>query len=101
MIIGRFKVECRPERVDEMAAALAAVEGPSRELRGVVHFDVARSVNDPNTFVVLEVFEDRDALDRQDAQPEVAAVLALVADGALARDMEWTVWETGPAADGS
>jgi len=77
-----------------MATAIAAVEAPSREIPGVVHFDVARSLTDPNTFVVTEVFEDRAALDRQNAQSEVAEVLRLVQDGALVGDPEWTVWET-------
>lgn len=94
MIIGRFKVTCRPERAEEMAAAIAAVEAPSRALPGVVHFDVTRSLTDADTFVVLEIFEDHQALARQDAQDEVAAVLALVQEGALAHDLEWTVWET-------
>jgi quinol monooxygenase YgiN len=97
MIIGRFKVQSRPERDAELAAAIAAVEGPSRALPGVVHFDVARSLTEPNTFVVTEVFEDRAALDRQNEQGVVAAVISLVDDGALTRDMEWTVWETLPA----
>lgn len=96
MIVARFQVECRPERTEEMAAALQAVEGPSRRLPGVVHFDVTRSLTDPHVFVVLEVFEDRTALDRQDSQSEVAAVLSLVDSGALVRDYEWTVWEASP-----
>jgi quinol monooxygenase YgiN len=96
MIVGRFKVECRPESTEEMAAALEAVEGPSRRLPGVVHFDVTRSLTEPHTFVVLEVFDDRAALDRQNAQSEVAAVLSLVDSGALVRDYEWTVWEASP-----
>ena len=78
MIIGRFKVQCRPERADEMAATIAAVEAPSRDLPGVVHFDVARSLTDPNTFFAIEVFEDRAALERQNAQSEVAQVVNLV-----------------------
>ena len=94
MIVARFKVRCRPERSEELAAALAAVEAPSRRLAGVVHFDVARSVADPNAFVVLEVFEDRQALERQEAQGEVGAVLRLIEDGALTDDPEWTVWES-------
>jgi quinol monooxygenase YgiN len=93
MIVARFKVQCRPERTEEVAAAIAAVEAPSRALPGVIHFDVARSLTDSNTFVVVEVFEDRQALERQDAQREVAAVLSLVEGGALTRDFEWTVWE--------
>jgi quinol monooxygenase YgiN len=94
MIIGRFKVQCRPERAGQMAAAIAAVEAPSRALPGVVHFDVARSLTEPDTFVVFEVFEDRDALDRQETQAEVAEVLRLVEDGALLREFEWAIWET-------
>ncbi|MFT3833546.1 MAG: antibiotic biosynthesis monooxygenase [Micropruina sp.] len=93
MIFARFRVQCRPERTEEMAAAIAAVEAPSRKLPGVIHFDTARSVTDPHSFVVLEVFEDREALDRQNAQSEVAEVLRLVGDGALTSDYEWAFWE--------
>ena len=67
-------------------------------LPGVVHFDVARSLTDPNTLVVIEVFEDRVALERQNAQIEVAKALSLVEAGALTGDLEWTVWETSPTA---
>ena len=94
MIVARFVVRCRPERTEEVAAAIAAVEAPSRELPGVVHFDVARCLTDPDTLVVLEVFEDEQALQRQNAQAEVAAVLGLVDAGAVTRDPEWTVWTT-------
>jgi quinol monooxygenase YgiN len=93
MIIGRFKAQSRPEWTERVAAAMTAVEAPSRELPGVVHFDVSRSLTDPHSFVATEVFEDRTALDLQNAQAEVAALLALVDQGALARDYEWTVWE--------
>jgi quinol monooxygenase YgiN len=92
MIIGRFKARCDPDRADEVAAAIAAVEAPSRALPGVVHFDVARSLTEPNTFVVIEVFDNRQALDRQNAQPEVARVLDLVDAGVY----EWTVWDGEP-----
>ncbi len=98
MIVGRFKVQSRPEHAEAIAAAIAAVEAPSRKLPGVVHFDTTRSLTDPNTFVVIEVFEDRAALDRQDAQSEVNDVLELIRAGALVGEMEWTVWETaGPS----
>jgi quinol monooxygenase YgiN len=93
MIVARFKVRCRPDRADAVAAAIVAVEAPSRALPGVVHFDVARSLTDPNAFVVVEVFEDRAALDRQNAQAEVAEVLRLLDAGALVGDLEWAFWE--------
>ena len=41
-----------------------------------------------------EVFTSREALDRQNAQREVAAMLDLINAGALTGDNEWTVWET-------
>lgn len=94
MFVGRFKVQCRPDRTEEMAAAIVAVEAPSRALPGVVHFDVARSLTDPNSFVVIEVFEDRQAWERQNAQQQVSRVLRLVAAGALTGELEWTLWET-------
>ena len=93
MIVARFKVQCQPERTEEVAAAIAAVEAPSRELAGVVHFDVARSLTDPNTLIAIEVFEDRDALERQEAQDEVSNVMSLIEAGALTGDPEWTAWE--------
>jgi hypothetical protein len=39
------------------------------------------------------VFEDRAALDRQNAQPEVTNMLRLIDAGALISDYEWMVWE--------
>jgi hypothetical protein len=65
MIIGRFKAQCRPEHTEEMAKTIAT-----------------------------EVFASREALDRQNAQPEVAALLDLINAGALTGDYEWTVGET-------
>lgn len=78
MIVVRFKVESTPENADEVMAALAAVIGPSRTLPGVISFDVARDLDNPNAFIAVEVFEDREALDRQEAQPEVAAAMAVL-----------------------
>ena len=44
--------------------------------------------------MVIEVFTDRQALERQNAQREVANVLSLIEAGALTSDYEWTIWET-------
>ena len=97
MIIGRFKIRSRPEHAEVIAATIAAVEAPSRELPGVVHFDIARSLTEPDTFIAVEVFEDRQAFDRQNAQEEVAELLRLINAGALIGDYEWTTWETTPS----
>ncbi len=75
MIVVRFKVQCRPGKAEHAIAVMQAVVGPSRALPGVISFDIGRDVVDPDSIVAIEVFEDRDALDRQESQPEVAAVL--------------------------
>jgi hypothetical protein len=45
-----------------------------RTLPGVAHFDVARSLTDPNTLIADEVFEDREALERQNVQGKVTLI---------------------------
>ena len=93
MIVVRFKVTCQPNRAEEVAEAMTAVVAPSRELPGVIHFDVARDVTDANALIATQVFADRGAMDRQETQPEVARVVALLEDGALTGPPEWTVYE--------
>lgn len=93
MIVVRFKVRCRSDRTEEMAAAMGAVVTPSRALPGVLHFDVARDVTDPDALLAVEVFDDRAAMDRQEAQAEVARVMELMESGALDGEPEWTVFE--------
>jgi len=46
VIVARFKVQARPEHTEALAAAIAAVEAPSRRLPGMGHFDVARSLSE-------------------------------------------------------
>jgi quinol monooxygenase YgiN len=78
MIVVRFKVQCQPDKVDEVRAALEDVVAPSRAIEGVVSFDIARDLVDPNAFIACEVFEDRAALDRQESQPEVGRALSVI-----------------------
>jgi quinol monooxygenase YgiN len=91
MIVVRFKVRCRPEQAEEVRAALERVVAPSRALPGVVSFDVGRDLLDPSAFLATEVFEDRDALDRQEALPEVANALAVL-EGSLVAPPEATIF---------
>ncbi len=78
MIVVRFKVQCQPDKSEDVMAALREVVGPSRKLDGVIGFDIGRDVADPNSFIATEVFEDRDALNRQEALPEVAKALGVL-----------------------
>ena len=97
MIVVRFKVRCQPDRVEEVAAAMRDVVGPSRTMPGVLHFDVARDITDPNCLLAVEVFEDRATLDLQEAQPEVATAMKLFDSGALVAEPEYTIYEVASA----
>jgi quinol monooxygenase YgiN len=97
MIVVRFRVQCQPDRADEVAAAMGAVVGPSRRMAGVLHFDVARDVGDPNSLLAIEVFDDRATLDRQEELPEVAEAMKLFGSGALVADPEYTIYDVSSA----
>ena len=71
MVVVRFKVKCKAEKAEELRAAFEAVVAPSRTVEGVLHFDIARDITDPNSFIATEVFADRAALARQESLPEV------------------------------
>jgi quinol monooxygenase YgiN len=80
MIVLRFRGQCQPQpdKLEEALAAFRAVVAPSRELDGVISFDVAEDVTDANTVIAVEVFEDQDAYDRANALPQVARVMELL-----------------------
>jgi quinol monooxygenase YgiN len=96
MLVLRFKVHIQPDRLEEALAAFAAVAPPSRELDGVIAFDVARDLNDPNSIVAVEVFADEAARMRQEAQPEVQRVMELL-PSILAAPPEATQYEVAAA----
>src|SRR3984893_1205788 len=98
MIVIRFKVRCQPERIEEAVAAFAAVVPPSREVDGVISFDIARDVVDPNSIIAVEVFEDEAARERQESLPEVGRVMSLLPE-IVAAAPEATVFEVSSSAD--
>ena len=91
MIVVRFKVQCKPEKAEQVMAAFKEVIAPSRKLAGVVSFDIGRDVSDPNSFIATEVFNDRAALDRQESLPEVAKTLGVL-EGSLVAEPEATIF---------
>jgi quinol monooxygenase YgiN len=80
MIVLRFKVQCQPEKTEQVMAALSAVLGPARATEGVIDFDIARDLSDQNAFIATEVFEDEAARERQESLPQVATVMAMLPD---------------------
>jgi quinol monooxygenase YgiN len=91
MIVVRFKARCQAEKAEELRAAFEAVVAPSRTVDGVLSFDIARDITDPNCFIATEVFADPDALVRQESLPEVQRVIALL-PSVLAADPEATIY---------
>ena len=84
MLIVRFAFRVQPGRGDEAVAALVPVVAASRALPGVISVDIARDIIDPDAFIATELYEDREALDRQEALPEVIAALDALRDGIVA-----------------
>jgi len=97
MIVLRFRAQCQPDKAEEALAAFRAVVAPSRELEGVISFDIGQDVTDPNTIIAVEVFEDQAARDRQESLPEVAAVMGLLPNS-LAAPPEATQFEVSSSA---
>jgi quinol monooxygenase YgiN len=97
MIVARFKVQCKPDKTEEVLAAMKEVVLPSRDLPGVLNFDIGRDITDPDALIATEVYADRAAMEKQESQPEVAAVLHLLEAGAANAPLEWTVYEIASA----
>ena len=91
MIAIRFKVQCQPDKTADLLAAFQDVVPRSRAVEGVITFDIARDVLDPNSFIATEVFENEAARERQESLPEVAKVL-LMLPGCVAAAPEATVY---------
>ena len=91
MIVVRFKVQCQPEKTEQVMAAFDEVIAPSRAVDGAISFDIGRDLSDPDAFVAVEVFEDRAALERQESLPEVGKTLAVLEES-LAAEPEATIF---------
>ena len=91
MIIERFKVKCLPEKTDQALAAFKEIVAASRPLDGVINFDMGRDIMDPDSFIAIEVFADRAALDRQESLPVVQKTMGLFQEW-LAAEPEATIF---------
>jgi quinol monooxygenase YgiN len=98
MLVIRFKVQCQPDTIDEALAAFAAVVPPSRDVEGVVSFDIARDILDPNSIIAVEVFQDEDARARQESLSEVGRVMGLLPT-VVSAPPEATVFNVSSSAD--
>ncbi len=91
MIVVRFKVQCQPGTADQAMAAFRDCIAPSRQVDGVVHFDIGRALDDPDVFIATEVFDDRASLERQESQAVVQNTIKLL-EQILAAAPEATIY---------
>lgn len=97
VLVLHFKITALPERREELLAALREVVIPSRSIEGVISFDIAQDLTDQNTFIATEVFEDGSALERQEAQAQVARVMELLPT-AVSAEPQVVTYEASVAA---
>jgi quinol monooxygenase YgiN len=90
-VVLRFKAKVKPEKSDAAMAAFRDVITASRALDGVIAFDIARDLTDPDTIIATEVFKDRATLTRQEQLPAVQKAIGML-DQVLAGAPEATVF---------
>ena len=95
MVILRFKVHSKPDKSDELRAALAEIIAPARATEGVIHFDIAQALRDPDRFIATAVYQDGAALERQESLPEVHRVMAMLPES-LVTPPERTIYDASP-----
>jgi len=92
MLILRQKMVAKPDKRDELGAALAEIITPARATEGVISLDIARVLHEPEAFIATAVYEDGAALERQESRPEVSRVVALLSES-LAAPLERTIFD--------
>ncbi len=92
MVILRQKMRAKPDKSDELMAALAEIITPARATEGVISLDIARVLLEPDSFIATAVYEDGAALERQESRPEVHKVMAMLPES-LAAPLERTIFD--------
>ena len=69
LVIGRVK--CAPEHRDELVAQFERMQNESRREPGCLRYGFFAAVEEPLSFVAVEEWADREALDRHFAQPHL------------------------------
>lgn len=69
VVIGR--VRCRAEQREELVAELERMQDDSRREPGCLRYGFFAAVEDPLSFIAVEEWADREALDRHFAEPHL------------------------------
>jgi len=95
MIILRQQMRSKPERTNDVLAALTAIIPGARATVGVISLDIARDLLDPESFVATGVYVDGAALKRQESAPEVHRAMAMFSQ-ALAAPPDRVIYDASP-----
>jgi quinol monooxygenase YgiN len=69
LVIGR--VRCEEENRDELVSLCETMQDESRREDGCLRYGFFAAIEDPLSFVAVEEWADREALDRHFAQPHL------------------------------
>jgi quinol monooxygenase YgiN len=69
LVIGR--VSCEAENRDRMISELRKMQDDSRKEEGCIRYGFFAAVEDENSFIAVEEWKDREALDRHFAEPHL------------------------------
>jgi quinol monooxygenase YgiN len=69
LVVGRVK--CDVEKREELTALLRRMQDDSRREKGCLRYGFFAAVEDEQSFIAVEEWEDRQALDRHFAQPHL------------------------------
>ena len=82
LVVGR--VRCASEKRGEVIELLERMQDDSRREEGCIRYGFFAAVEDPLSFIAVEEWADREALDRHFAQPHLhefaAGMLELVSE---------------------
>jgi quinol monooxygenase YgiN len=92
MVILRFKIHSKPDKSDEVMAALTEIITSARATEGVINFDIARVLLEPDSFIATAIYEDGAALERQESAPEVHRAMAIFPES-LSTPPERTIYD--------
>jgi quinol monooxygenase YgiN len=98
MVILRFKIRSKPDKSDELMSALAEIITPARATNGVINFDIARDLLDPDSFIATAIYDDGAALELQESLPEVDRVMTML-PASLVAPPERTIFDASPQPD--
>jgi quinol monooxygenase YgiN len=69
LVVGR--VSCEAEKREELVALLRRMQDDSRREEGCLRYGFFAAVEDPLSFIAVEEWADREALDRHFAEPHL------------------------------